>query len=247
VPVVIAAPQRPEAHRVIIARAKELGCPIVDTAMAYLVAEMAAEADCMRARVTEVATGWHAEMAPHLLGRFQLHNALNAVAAARLLAQSGLRISDDAITRGIADTAWPGRIEKLQSRPDIYLDGAHNPSAARELAAFLAENFAGRNIRLLFGAMRDKAVDEIAGILFPLATEVIFTEPRNPRAISAPQLAEISSHYAVSSKIIVDAERALEYAITQSEAGDAIFVTGSLYLVGQVRDQWKKRVKTADC
>jgi dihydrofolate synthase / folylpolyglutamate synthase len=246
VPVVIAAEQRPEAHRVVVNRARELGCPIVDTAEAYHTEEIAIDAGCVRARVTEVATGWSVKIAPRLPGRFQLHNALNAVAAARLLAGSGLRISDGAITRGIADATWPGRIEKLQSRPDIYLDGAHNPSAARELAVFLAENFAGKNIRLLFGAMRDKAVDEIAGILFPLATEVIFTEPRNPRAISAPQLAEISAHYAVSSRIIPDAEKALEYAIAQSGPGDAIFITGSLYLVGQLRELWKNRVKIGD-
>jgi dihydrofolate synthase / folylpolyglutamate synthase len=246
VPVVIAAEQSPQAHGVIVDRAKELGCAIVDTAEAYRVDEMAMDAGRVRARVTEIATGWSVGITPQLPGRFQLYNALNAIAAARLLVASGLRISDDAISRGIADAAWPGRIEKLHSRPDIYLDGAHNPSAARELAAFLAENFAGRHIRLLFGAMRDKAVDEIAGILFPLATEVIFTEPRNPRAISAPQLAEISAHYAGSSRIIPDAEKALEYAIAQSGQGEAIFITGSLYLVGQLREQWKNRVKVGD-
>jgi dihydrofolate synthase/folylpolyglutamate synthase len=246
VPVVIAAEQRAEAHGVVVNRAKRLGCPIVDVAAAYHAHDITLDAGCVRASVTEISTGWCVKIAPRLPGRFQLNNALNAIAATRLLTASGLRISDDAITCGIADAAWPGRIEKLQSNPDIYLDGAHNPSAARELATFLAENFAGRNIRLLFGAMRDKAVDEIAGTLFPLATEVIFTEPRNPRAISAPQLAEISAHYAVGSKIIPEAEKALEYAIAQSASGDAIFITGSLYLVGQLREQWKNRVKVGD-
>ena len=246
VPVVVAAEQRSEALRVIVNRAQELDCPIVDTATAYRVTDVTVEAGCVRARVSEAASGWSVEIAPPLPGRFQVHNAVNAVAAARLLVARGLRISDDAIARGIAEAVWPGRIEKLHSPPDIYLDGAHNPSAARELAAFLAENFAGRNIRLLFGAMRDKAVDEIAGILFPLATEVIFTEPRNPRAISAPQLAEISAHYAVSFTIIADAEKALEYALAQSGPDDAIFITGSLYLVGQLREAWKNRVKISD-
>lgn len=246
VPVIIAAEQRAEAHRVIVDRAKKLGCPIMDTAVAYRAHDITLDAGCVRASVTELATGWSKEIAPRLPGRFQLDNAVNAIAAARLLVASGLRISDDAIAHGIADAVWPGRIEKLQSKPDIYLDGAHNPSAARELATFLTENFAGKTIRLLFGAMRDKAVDEIAGMLFPLATEVIFTEPRNPRAISAPQLAEISAHYAVGSKIIPDAEKALEYAIAQSGPNDAIFISGSLYLVGQLREAWKNRVKVGD-
>jgi dihydrofolate synthase/folylpolyglutamate synthase len=246
VPVVVAAEQRAEALRVIVHRAQELDCPIVDTAIAYRVTDVAVEAGCARAHVTEAASGWSVQIAPQLPGRFQVHNAVNAVAAARLLVARGLRISDDTIARGVAEAVWPGRIEKLHSRPDIYLDGAHNPSAARELAAFLTENFAGRNVRLLFGAMRDKAVDEIAGILFPLATEVIFTEPRNPRAISAPQLAEISAHYAVKSTIIADTEKALEYALAQSGPDDAIFITGSLYLVGQLREAWKNRVKIGD-
>jgi len=247
IPVVIAAEQRAEAHRVIQHRANELGCPIIDTADAYRIGRVAVEAGYVRAIVTEASSGWSAEIAPRLPGRFQLDNALNAVAAARVLAASGLRIPDAAISAGIAAATWPGRIEKLSSRPDIYLDGAHNPSAARELATFLKENFAGKDVRLLFGAMRDKAVDEIAGILFPLATEVIFTEPRNPRAVSAPQLAEIAAHHAARSRIIADAEKALDYALAQSAPNDAIFITGSLYLVGQLRHHWKNRVQILNC
>lgn len=246
VPVIISAEQRPEAQRVIVQRAKELGCPIIDTADFYGVSVLGVDTGRVRAKVTEVSSGWSAEIAPQLPGRFQIYNALNAVAAARLLGNAGLHISSAAIVNGIAAATWPGRIEKLSAQPDVYLDGAHNPSAARELATFLQENFTGRRVRLLFGAMRDKAVDEVAGILFPLATEVIFTEPRNPRAISAPQLADIAAHHAASSIVIGDAEKALGYALAHSASNDAIFVTGSLYLVGQLRHHWKSRVQTRD-
>jgi dihydrofolate synthase / folylpolyglutamate synthase len=244
VPVVIAPGQRPEAHRVISRRAAELGSTAMDAANAYRVNSVKFDGGCVVASVTEVSSGWTAELAPRLPGRFQLDNALNAVAAARFLVASGLRISDAAITDGISAARWPGRIERLSSQPDIYLDGAHNPSAARELATFLQDNFRGKRIRLLFGAMRDKAVDEIAGILFPMASEVIFTEPRNPRAISAAQLSEIAGHHAAKSIVIADAEKALDYALAQSRANDAIFITGSLYLVGQLRHHWKNRVQT---
>jgi dihydrofolate synthase/folylpolyglutamate synthase len=187
------------------------------------------------------------EIAPQRPGRFQLQNALNAAAAARQLTRSGVRISDDAIRQGISAARWPGRMEKLSSQPDIYLDGAHNPSAARALADFLQETFAGKTVRLLFGAMRDKAVDEIAGILFPLADEVIFTAPQNPRAISAAQLAEMAGHYAARSRVIPEPQEALDYALSHSTAEDAIFITGSLYLVGQLRQYWKSRVQVPDC
>ena len=141
--------------------------------------------------------------------------------------------------------AWPGRLEKLQSRPDVYVDGAHNPGAARELAAFWKENFADRKIFLLYGALRDKAVDEIAGVLFPHAADVIFTEPRTSRAISASQLSEITSHHAGRSSVIADAEQALDYVLSKAAPQDAVFVTGSLYLVGQLRHYWKQRAQVA--
>src|SRR5208283_5939465 len=124
----------------------------------------------------EISSNESFEIAPSLPGRFQLQNALSALAAARLLQRRGFRISNDSITQGIASASWPGRLEKLQSNPDVYLDGAHNPSAARELSAFLTENFHNRKIWLLYGALRDKAVDEVAGLLFLFADEAVFTE-----------------------------------------------------------------------
>ena len=147
--------------------------------------------------------------------------------------------------RGIAETVWPGRLEKLQSDPAVYLDGAHNPGAARELAHFLEQNFAGRKVWLVYAALRDKAVDEVAGLLFPHAAEVIFTAPRISRAVSAPQLAEIAGHHAARFSVIPDAQRAFERALAQAAPEDAIFITGSLYLVGQLRHYWKQRAQVA--
>ena len=147
---------------------------------------------------------------------------------------------------GLAEPAvWPGRLEKLQSDPDVYLDGAHNPSAARELAAFLQQHLAGRKTWLVFGALRDKAVDEIAGVLFPLAAEVIFTQPRTTRAISVAQLAEITSHHAAQFTVVPEPEAALERALDRAAAHDAIVVAGSLYLIGQLRHYWKNRAQVA--
>jgi len=244
IPIVLAA-QQPEAREVILARAKELGCPVIETPLAYRVDEQVMENGCVRARITEVASGWSSKLAPQLAGRFQLQNAISAVAAARVLSTRGYRIPESAVEQGIAAASWPGRLEKLQSRPDIYADGAHNPGAARELAAFWEETFAGRKIFLLYGALRDKAVDEIAGVLFPRAAEVVFTEPRTSRAISASQLSEIAAHHAAHSSVIADAEQALDYLLSEAAPQDAVFVTGSLYLVGQLRHYWKQRAQVA--
>src|SRR5271170_4693341 len=241
----ILAEQRPEALEVIRARARELGCPVIETATAFCIEKEWIENGCSRACVAEVESGWSMELAPRLPGGFQIQNSLNAVTAARYLQRRGYRISDEAIAQGIAEAVWPGRLEKVQSEPDVYLDGAHNPSAARELAAFLEQNLAGRKIWLVFGALRDKAVDEIAGVLFPLAAEVIFTQPRTTRAISGAQLAEITAHHASHFTVIQEPEHALEYALERAAPHDVIFVAGSLYLVGQLRHYWKNRSAVA--
>jgi dihydrofolate synthase/folylpolyglutamate synthase len=244
VPLVLAN-QPPEAHEVILARAKAQDCPLIEPAQIFRIAQESVQNGCVRARVIETESGKIFEVAPSLPGRFQLQNALNAVAAARFLSKRGFQISDGALTQGIADAVWPGRLEKLQSAPEVYLDGAHNPGAARELAHFLEQNFPGRKIWLVYAALRDKAVDEVAGLLFPHAAEVIFTAPRTPRAVSATQLAEITGHHAARFSVIPDAERAFEYALAEAPPEDAIFITGSLYLVGQLRHYWKQRAQVA--
>jgi dihydrofolate synthase/folylpolyglutamate synthase len=255
IPVVVAE-QLPEAREVILSRAKTLNCPVIETNAVYRAREIpptsmppsAREHSLpghVHANISETSSVWSIDIAPSLPGHFQLQNALNAVAAARALRQRGFSIPDSAITSGISSTIWPGRLEKLQSLPDIYLDGAHNPAAARELANFIAENFAGRKIWLIYGVLRDKAVDEVAGLLFPFVAEVVITEPRTPRSISASQLAEIASHHAQHSSTIPDAERALQHVLAAASREDAIFITGSLYLVGQLRGYWKKHPKVA--
>lgn len=238
---VVSAPQVAEVKELVRARAKELFAPLMETDEVFFVERERIEGGCARAAVKVMETGEEMQIATQLPGRFQLQNALNAVAAARVLQERGFRITSENIERGIAAAVWPGRLEKLQERPEVYLDGAHNPGAARELAKFLEENFTSRRVYLLYGAMRDKSIDEVSGILFPHATEVIFTQPRTPRAVSAAQLAEVAGHHAAKFSIIQDAERALEETLAKSRPEDAIFVTGSLYLVGQLRQAWKQR------
>ncbi len=244
VPAVLAG-QENEAREVLLARAQELQCPVMEVPEAFAIEEESMEDGCVRAMVIEKASGTRFAIAPQLAGRFQLQNALNAVGCARVLQGKKYKIVDGHIEEGIAAALWPGRIERLQTQPDIYLDGAHNPGAARELARFLRENFGGCRVYMLFAAMRDKAVDEVTGLLFPHAYEVIFTEARTPRAISATQLEALAGHHAERYSVIADAEKALEAAMAKARPEDAILVTGSLYLVGQLRTAWRERVKVA--
>lgn len=246
VPVVSAA-SNPKANEVIRRRCDDLGARLVEVDKLFRL-----DADACHAVdgyysfvVAEALAKESIDVRLSLAGKFQVQNALTAIAAARLLAEQGYAIGKSAIQNGLAETRWPGRLEKLQSHPDVYLDGAHNPSAAKALAGFIAENLAGRKIWLIYGALRDKAVDEIAGVLFPHVAEVVFTEPSTSRSISAAQLAEMAAHHAKHFSIVPSAEQALDQVLPEAAADDVIFVTGSLYLVGQLRHHWKSRSQVA--
>ena len=238
---VVSSVERPEARAVIAQRCKDVGARLVEIDAAWRIDSIEDSDGFYRATATETQSRERLTIAPPLAGRFQMRNALAAATAARLLTGHGFPMERQAIERGIATVRWPGRLERLSQRPDVYLDGTHNPSGAKELVQFWGENFAGRRIILVYGAMRDKAVDEIAGLLFPAADFVVLTEPAQPRAISAPLLGEMTSHLAKKSTVIADPSKALESAIEMASTDDAVFATGSLYLVGDLRAYWSRR------
>ena len=235
---VVSSAERPEARAVIGRRAAKVGARLVEIDTEWRVEILSAAAGRHRVSATPTHCTKPLALEIPLPGRFQVRNGLAAATAARLLAARGFSIADEAIVAGIRNVHWPGRLEQLSSAPAIFLDGAHNPAAARELAAFWEMHLAGKRIWLIYGAMRDKAVDEIAGLLFPRAHEVLLTEPRQSRAISAPLLVEMTSHLARRFQVVADPAMAFELAISSAAPEDAIFVSGSLYLVGELRRRW---------
>src|SRR5262249_51323486 len=160
--------QRPEAFSVLERRALELDCPVT-LSSAWRVEDL--ELDKFGSRFTLVADEAIPIVCP-LAGEHQVENARTAVAAV-----PAFGISPGTIRAGIDNTQGPGRIDRMATNPDIILDGAHNPAGARSLAAYIREFFAGEPIRIVYGAMRDKAIDEVIDALFPLAAEVIVTAP----------------------------------------------------------------------
>ena len=237
---VVSAAEDPVARTVIRARAETQRARLIEIDELFHVKQLgsAETQGSTRFEAVENYSGRVIELTLPLPGRFQQRNALAALAAARLLAERGHKIDDDAIARGIANVRWPGRLERIGDRPAVYLDGAHNPAGARELVAFWDAHFAGVPIHLVYGALRDKPVDEICGLLFPRAATVILTEPHQPRALSASVLASMTAHHASSIEIVPDPAAALERAIRRAAPDDAVFATGSLYLVEDYRRGW---------
>jgi dihydrofolate synthase/folylpolyglutamate synthase len=205
----IFARQRPEAAAVLERRAGELGIA-VKRAEEFVVRDLQIDAR---------GSSFSGIRVP-LAGEHQVENAILAA-----LALESLEVP----AAGIAETRWPGRLEHVSPNPDIILDGAHNPAGARALAQYLQRFYRDRKLWLIFGAMRDKAVEEIAGILFPLAGELIFTAPRYSRALRPEALREIAGRGQPADSI----EEALRLAAAGPD--DGIVITGSLFLIGEAR------------
>ena len=235
--VVISTTTRPEAAQVIREKAREQGARLVEAREEYFVEEVAAQDGRYRFLACH-ADGFRLRVQLSLRGRHQVENSLAVVAAARELNGMGFAVSEENIQQGLASAKWPGRLELLSEKPSLYLDGAHNTSGARALARFWEENFSSRRLILVYGAMRDKAVPEIAEILFPRASAVILTRPRQFRAAAPETIRELTGH--LNSNLIceTDPEDALEVALAMASPEDAIFVTGSLFLVGDIKRCW---------
>ena len=213
VPAVFAR-QRPEAAAVLDGRAAELGIRVAHAAD-FPVRDL--EIDARGSRFSGLVCP--------LAGEHQIENA---VAAALALQALGVPLD------GIAQARWPGRLEQVAPNPDVILDGAHNPAGARALRRYLERFYSGRKLWLIYGAMRDKAVEEIAGILFPLAGELVLTAPENSRALRPEALADLAGRGHVAANI----SDALEFVRGRADADDVVAITGSLFLVGEARARY---------
>jgi dihydrofolate synthase/folylpolyglutamate synthase len=214
------ARQRPEAEAVLEARAAALGVAVTRSSDVEL------SGVDLHARGSDFLWDGLPVNCP-LPGEHQVENARTAIAALR---QLGVAPAD--IRQGIARTVWPGRLERVAEHPEIVLDGAHNPAGARALAAYLDRFYEPRRVWLIYGAMRDKAVEEMAAILFPRAGHVIVTAPEQGRALRPESIRGMADHASI--QVAANLQEALALAAGAARE-DAIFVTGSLFLVGEAR------------
>lgn len=218
------ARQRPEALAVLETTVLRLGCPAIHAA-----SWRAERLEVSPYGSRFIATGSRQiEIECPLIGVHQVDNALTAIAALDYLG-----VPNESIREGIAATTWPGRLERISSGPDVLLDGAHNPAGANALADYIREFHAGRKIWMIFAAMRDKDLSVIGPLLFPLVHELIFTTPEGqPRAFSPQELREVSGEE--RARLAASPEEALRMT-APAQPEDIVFVTGSLYLVGEIR------------
>jgi dihydrofolate synthase / folylpolyglutamate synthase len=173
-----------------------------------------------------------------LPGRHQFRNIALAIAAAEEIAPFGFKVTPKQIERGIRETHWPGRFQVVAPSAatcnhEVVLDVAHNPAGAWALRSALSENFPERPLTFVFGAMRDKAIQEMAEILFPVAECVVLTEVNNPRAATVDELMQIGERTGTQLYAEASVAAALAKAIELTTGQGVIVLTGSIFLVGE--------------
>jgi len=172
-----------------------------------------------------------------LVGRHQFRNVALAVAAAIELREQGFpQISPSTIERGIRETHWPGRFQILPAaggQPEYVLDVAHNPAGAWALRSTLSLVYGDRPLTIVFGVLRDKAMAEMAEILFPIAEHVIATHAVNPRAASPEEIRQAAARVAGEIGEAPTVAMALEQAGKICEPDGLVVITGSIYVVGE--------------
>jgi dihydrofolate synthase/folylpolyglutamate synthase len=229
---VVIGPQEPEALDVILQRCASV--KVTPRLSSFAVESSCFTKDGRLRTMLTTSLDSYPDLTLGLLGRHQLANSALAIELAELLRDEGFNISKDAIAKGVEHARHPGRLEVIEGAPRVLLDGAHNPAGARALRSYLDE-FVSEPITMIFGAMRDKNLREMANALFPRASLLILTAPDNPRAASVETLQQLATENHTV-KLAPAAREAFDLAIRESPADSLICVTGSLYLVGEVRE-----------
>lgn len=193
-----------------------------------------------------------------LLGVHQVENATLAIRAIEQLSNNPITpassaggqlnnkpivVDEDDIRHGLKRAFIPGRLEIVKSSPIIVLDGAHNPDKIEALVGSMREIFPEKKITCILAIKKDKDARKMIQILLPICRKFILTQfllatdQGDTYSYESEELSEIVQQFDRDKSIYVisDSEEAVRKAIQQSHKDDLILVTGSLYLVGEIR------------
>ena len=228
---VFVAPQKRQAQTVIVWKCREVGVEPVFASNNFTTKPKGHLYDKKLSVTFKTENAVYPKILLKMIGRHQLINACLAISIAETLPELGFKILPENIKIGLENALHKGRLEFWNN---ILFDGAHNIAGAEALREFLDE-FIKHPIAIVFGAMRDKDVSQIAEILFPAAEFLVFTKSNNSRSMETAELLKFVPKDFDKEKIFV-AETVKDAIIKASELtiqDGLILITGSLYLVGE--------------
>jgi dihydrofolate synthase / folylpolyglutamate synthase len=174
------------------------------------------------------------EVSVALHGTHQVQNAALAIAALEVVSHQ-FPVNEEAIRSGLQNVSWPGRMEVMLTHPTVIIDGAHNGEGIRVLVDELRALRNGRRIRMLFAVMEDKDRRFMLNALAEVVDEIVLTRVSQlERSADPVQLAkEVSGK--LRSCVMSEPRLAVDFLLRSAASNDLIVITGSLYLLGEVR------------
>jgi dihydrofolate synthase/folylpolyglutamate synthase len=170
-----------------------------------------------------------------LLGKHQMLNCAVVVFAVEELINQGMNISKQHMLNALKKVKWPGRLEVMNLKPLVVIDGAHNIDGIKKLSESLDMYFSYEKIILILGILADKQVKEMINTIVPKAHKVIAVTPNSERAELASELAEEIREINDNVQVIEDYQEAYETALASCGHKDLLLISGSLYMIGDMR------------
>jgi dihydrofolate synthase/folylpolyglutamate synthase len=238
VPVVVSERQGDGVADVLIGKAQSMSAPLQFASDTYQIEETGVENGAMCVKITEMASG--KELFPglrlDLAGHYQTKNLAGVLSAVHLLISMGWKISDHSIFSALSSvvklTGLKGRWQRLNDKPVVYCDTAHNKAGLGNTVGQFMQVASGTK-RFVIGFVGDK---DISGMLdiFPAGAVYYFCQPSNMRALKAPELRLRASEYGLVGEAYQNVNDALKQAILDSNDEDAIYVGGSTFVVADI-------------
>jgi dihydrofolate synthase / folylpolyglutamate synthase len=234
--VVLSKQNDPLVKDVVVERCRQKNAKLIDVSERYTVHPLTHNAQGQSFKVA----GPHGEHTLHMqmLGIHQMQNAATALAVAEALIENGAKIRPLAIHEGIANAEIAGRAEQITGKPIVLLDGAHNGESAKALVETIQRHFDYDRCFLILGANTDKQMKQICQILSELEPVTVFaTASESQKAMRPARVAEDATQVGLNTIMCKTVDEAIRLARKEAGPEDLICVTGSLYLVGEVRER----------
>jgi dihydrofolate synthase/folylpolyglutamate synthase len=173
------------------------------------------------------------ELSIPLLGIHQLENAATAVATLEALDNLGIQIPALAITTGLRQVNWPGRLQILEHSPLVVVDGAHNAYSMKKLVEAVRTLFSYKECHVVFGTSCDKDICGMVRELKPIAHNVIVTSSTHPRAAPVSTINNEFRKNDINTTTVTSVPEALSHLLSYAQKNDLILITGSLFIVAE--------------
>ena len=171
-----------------------------------------------------------------LLGEHQILNLGVALNTIEILCElENISIDINIMEKSLQDVKWIGRLEVLGKKPTILIDGAHNIDAIRALRKNVEKYFKYNKIYLLLGILADKQVQEMIEEITPIAEKVYALTPHSERAELSEDLKKEIEKCNSNVVALENYEEALLLAIKEADEEDLVLISGSLYMIGDMR------------